>query len=100
MAPALAPAAAAPRRLVRTFWRMVGPSQRPMTCALYRTPISLELVASYDLEGVCVRTTHVVSEEAAAIVAAKWKAATVAVGSFVDVDAEAVGEFPGYRHSE
>src|SRR5262245_4295236 len=30
-------------RLERVYWRVVGPSNKPLTCALYRTDASLEL---------------------------------------------------------
>jgi len=68
---------------VRTFWVMCGPSGQPLTCALYRTPVGLELRAGHGEQDVLLRQsvfTLVGAERFAAI----WRAAAVGQG-FRDV---------------
>jgi hypothetical protein len=72
--------------LVHTYWRVVGPSQKAITCALYRTPAGhWEVRAGYSVDDV-IRSQIVRTREAGEDVAAIWKMASLEKG-FTDVDA-------------
>ena len=67
--------------LVRQYWVMVGASNRPFICALYRTTAGLELRAGH---GEQLLRQPVVTAFAAETFAAAWKVAAEAKG-LVDV---------------
>jgi len=73
--------------VLKTYWRLVGPTQRPITCALYRTGAGLELrtyLGTSDLlYWLPVSTEHEGADQAAA-----WKAAALTVPGFTDADAK------------
>lgn len=69
--------------LVRRYWVMVGPSNRPFICALYRTPGGrLELRAGHGEHDALLRQP-VLTTFAADTFAAAWRSAAEAKG-FVD----------------
>lgn len=70
--------------LVRLFWRALGPSNRPLECALYRTDAGLEVRAGYG-ELDLVHSQHVADESEGAALATKWLAAIHAKGGFIDL---------------
>jgi hypothetical protein len=65
--------------LVQTFWCFVGPSRRPITCAVYRTDAGLELRAGRSAEDL-IRSQRVQTTDGAAVLADQWKQALVAAG--------------------
>ena len=68
-----------------THWRLVGPSGKVVTCATVRDTFGLEVRAGYsDLD--LLRSERVQSPEMAAMLAADWKAAVLARGSFTDLE--------------
>jgi len=69
--------------LVRQYWVMVGASNRPFVCALYRTTAGLELRAGHG-EQDALLYQPVVTAFAAETFAAAWRVAAEAKG-FVDV---------------
>ena len=74
--------------LITLYWRMVGPSRHPLVCGLYRTNTFLEVSAGYDVDYL-VRAQRVNSQAAGAAIAAQWRTAMLAIGTFVDLDARA-----------
>ena len=68
--------------LVRRYWVMVGSSNRPYICALYRTTAGLELRVGHGEQDALLRQ-GVITEVAAATLAATWRVAAEAKG-FVD----------------
>jgi hypothetical protein len=69
--------------LVQTFWHMVAPSGRTVTCALYRTTWGLELRAGYN-NGDRLLVQRVFGAHVAEVYAAAWRAAAEVKG-FRDV---------------
>jgi hypothetical protein len=65
--------------LVQTFWCFVGQSGRPVTCAVYRTDVGLELRAGRSTEEL-IRSQRVQTTDGAAVLADQWKQALVAAG--------------------
>jgi hypothetical protein len=67
--------------LVEMFWRIVGPSGKPIVCGIYETSAGLEvrchLAESVDA---LVRSERVPDVDVARDVAAAWKYAAVAKG--------------------
>jgi hypothetical protein len=72
--------------LVETFWRVVGPTGKPIVCGVYETEAGLEvrchLVESVDA---LVRSERVPDLDIARDVAAAWKQAAIDKG-FTEVD--------------
>ena len=68
-----------------TFWRMLAPTGRLLTCALYQTTDGLELRAGYIGEDP-IWSEDVPSKDVGVVLAAAWKEAVVAKGGFVDVE--------------
>ena len=69
---------------VETFWTMVGRSGQSIVCALYQTPVGLELRAGHGEQDALLRqVVHSLAQ--ADIFATIWKAAAEASG-FVDAD--------------
>ena len=65
---------------LQTYWRVVGPtSNKPITCALYRTPEGLEVRAGHG-EQDRLLSQRVYTLLAAETYAAAWKAAADARG--------------------
>jgi hypothetical protein len=64
---------------LQTYWRVVGPSNKPITCALYRTSEGLEVRAGHG-EQDRLLSQRVYTLLAAETYAAAWKAAADAKG--------------------
>ena len=71
--------------LLKIYWRMVGPSKKPITCGLYRTDAGLEVRAERSAEDL-IRSERVKSEIAADTYAAAWRATLEAQGGFTALD--------------
>lgn len=66
--------------LVHTYWRVVGPTEKPIVCALYRTAAGFwEVRTGYNVDDV-MRSQVVRSRDAADDVAAVWKIAALEKG--------------------
>ena len=76
--------------VLKTYWRLVGPTQRPITCALYRTGAGLELRTYRDPSDLLYRLP-VSTEHHGAHQAASWKAAAMTFAGFADADATPAG---------
>jgi len=72
--------------VLKTYWRLVGPTQRPITCALYRTGTGLEL-RTYRGASDVLYWLPVSTENQGADQAAAWKAAALTFAGFTDADA-------------
>ena len=70
---------------IKVYWRIVGPSQKPITCALWRTAAGLEVRAAYGADEL-LRSQRVESEVAAEAYAGAWKAMDYAQGGFTLLD--------------
>ena len=68
-----------PLECLRTFWVMVGSTNVPITCALYRTPVGLEVRAGHGERDALLRH-HVFTMVGAEAYAAIWKIAAEARG--------------------
>ena len=69
--------------IVKTCWRLIGPTQRSITCVLYRSDAGLELRTyrgGHDLLCALAAST----ENQAADQAAAWKAAALRYSGFAD----------------
>ena len=71
--------------VLKIYWRLVGPTQRTVTCALYRTSAGLELRTYGNLPDP-IHWLRVSTENQAADQAAAWKAAALTFGGFTDTD--------------
>ena len=72
---------------LKVYWRMIGPSRKPITCALYRTPVGLEVRAEHPA-GDLLLVERVQTELAAETYAAAWQAMVKAQGHFTSLDIE------------
>lgn len=72
--------------IVTRHWRLIGPSNRPLSCVTVRDVVGLEVRVGYsDLD--LIRSERVASKEVGAVRAGEWKAAAIGLGSFTDLDA-------------
>ena len=70
--------------LLRLYWRMVGPSGRPLSCGLYRTTEGLELRCGYSGDDL-LRSQLTPDIETASEVAEGWKLIVLTVDSFTEL---------------
>jgi len=70
--------------LLKVYWRMVGPSKKPITCGLYRTDAGLEVRAERSADDLLYSTLAATELDGEARAAA-WKEAVEAKGGFVEV---------------
>jgi hypothetical protein len=68
-------------------WRLVGPSNRVLVCEIVGVTTGLEVHARYDGEADPVRTQLTSGLPDARVLAAQWREAALALGSFLDLDA-------------
>lgn len=75
-----APSAAAPLAPITVFWRVAGPSGKPLTCALYAAPAGrVEVRVEYSALDL-LRSEVVRTRGAGADLAAVWKLAVLEKG--------------------
>lgn len=71
-------------RVVHTYWRLLGPSRRPLRCDLCLTTAGLEVRCGYGGDDL-LRSEFANSRSVADAIAATWKAVVLAKGSFVEI---------------
>ena len=73
--------------VVKTYWCLMGPTRRPITCILYRSHAGLEL-RTYRGADDLLYSFAVETENQAADQAAAWKAAVMTSAGFTEADGE------------
>lgn len=68
-------------RLVETYWRVVGPSRKELSCGVYRTLAGLELRCGYGVDDL-LRSTRLNPQDDVRYVAAGWLHVVLSTGSF------------------
>jgi hypothetical protein len=76
-----------PVERLKTYCRVVGPSDRPITFALYRTPAGLEVRGAVSTDEI-VFAHYVMNEQDADAYAEDWMAMLRARGSFRELPFE------------
>jgi hypothetical protein len=76
--------------VVKTYWRLIGPTRRPVACALYRTDAGLELRTYRDTHDL-LYSLPVSTENQGADQAEAWKTAALTFAGFSDAEVKPAG---------